>query len=110
MKAIIVEGKTDKEQLLKVLAEDVDIICTYGTINASKLEHLLDEHIYEDVFVLVDADDAGRKLRRSIKHEFPNFRHLYTRKMYREVATTPLVELARILEQSYFEVKTLVVE
>ncbi len=104
-KAIIVEGKTDREKLLEVLDEPVDIICTYGTINATELEKLVDEEKYDEVYVLVDADEPGDKLRKSIKRLFPNFRHLYTRRMYREVAATPAEELARILENAYFLVK-----
>lgn len=104
-KSIIVEGKTDRDRLLKILDEEVDIICTYGTISNDKLEELIDEGEYDEVFVLVDADEAGQKLRRSIKHEFPNFRHLYTRKKYREVATTPLEELIKTLRNAHFLVK-----
>lgn len=104
-KAIIVEGKTDREQLFKVLDEPVDIICTYGTINSTKLERILDEESYDEVYVLVDADEAGNKLRLSIKNLFPNFRHLYTQKTYKEVANTPRDELRRILRNAYFLVK-----
>ncbi|KUO66395.1 MAG: hypothetical protein APF84_18120 [Gracilibacter sp. BRH_c7a] len=104
-KAIIVEGKTDRERLLGILDEDVDIICTYGTISSDKLEKLIDEEEYDEVFILVDADEAGQKLRRSIKHEFPNFHHLYTRRKYREVATTPIEELAAILLKAHFLVR-----
>lgn len=104
-KAIVVEGKTDRDQILKVLDEPVDIICTYGTINSSDLEGLLDEAWYDEVYVLVDADEAGNKLRQNIKQLFPNFKHLYTKKMFREVATTPVEELIRILENAYFAVK-----
>ncbi len=104
-KSIIVEGKTDRERLLKILDEDVDIICTYGTMNDEKLEELIDEGKYDEVFVLVDADEAGQKLRKSIKRVFPNFRHLYTRKKYREVATTPIDELAKELHKAHFLVK-----
>lgn len=105
-KVIIVEGKTDRQQLLKVLDEPVEILCTYGTINASNLEKLLDEvDHYEWVYVLVDADEAGNKLRKSIKQLFPHFRHLYTKKMYREVATTPLEEIKRILQNAHFAVR-----
>ena len=104
-KSIIVEGKTDRERLLKILDEDVDIICTYGTMGDDKLEKLIDEGEYDEVFVLVDADEAGQKLRRSIKRVFPNFRHLYTRKKYREVATTPTEELAKELHKAHFLVK-----
>lgn len=104
-KSIIVEGKTDRERLLMILDEEVDIICTFGTIRDDKLEGLIDEDEYDEVYVLVDADEAGQKLRRSIKREFPNFRHLYTRKKFREVATTPLDELAKILQSAHFLVK-----
>lgn len=104
-KAIIVEGKTDKEHLLKVLDEPVDIICTYGTLNSSKLENLVDIYKYEEVYVLVDADEAGEELRKQIKQEFPNVRDLYTRKKYREVAATPLEELVKLLFKAHFLVK-----
>lgn len=103
-KAIIVEGKTDRERLLQVLAEPVEIICTYGTIGILELETLLDEDNYCEVFVLLDADEPGNKLRKKIKTLYPNFRHLYTKKMYREVATTPLPELRGILQNAYFQV------
>ncbi len=104
-RAIIVEGKTDRQKLLKVLDEPVDIICTYGTINNSELERIIDEETYDEVFVLVDADEPGNKLRRSIKQLFPNFKHLFTRRMYREVAATPIEEIARILKNAHFLIK-----
>ncbi len=104
-KAIIVEGKTDREQLLKVLDEPVEIICTYGTINQTNLERLIDEEKYDEIYVLVDADEPGNKLRRSIKNIFPNARHMYTRRIYREVASTPLEEIYDILKNAHFDVK-----
>jgi toprim domain protein len=104
-KAFIVEGKTDREQLLKVLDEPVDIICTYGTINTTNLEELIDEGNYLEVYVLVDADVAGNNLRKNIKQLYPNFRQLYTKRMYREVASTPIEELTRILKSAHFIVK-----
>ena len=106
-KAIIVEGKTDKERLLKVLAEPVDIICTYGTKNQTDLEQLINEEDYNEVYVLVDADQAGNKLRRSIKQLFPNFKHLYTKRMYKEVASTLLEEIIRILNNAHFTLKNI---
>lgn len=104
-KAIIVEGKTDREQLLRVLDEQVDIICTYGTINLTKLEKIIEEEDYDEVYVWVDADEAGKELRKSIKHLFPNFRHLYTKRMYKEVAATPGDEIFKILQNAHFLVK-----
>lgn len=106
-KVIIVEGKTDKQRLLQLLVGPVEIVCTYGTLGMDKLEELIIELSDDEVCVLLDADDAGNKARRLFKQEFPNVRHLYTHRMYREVATTPLHVLARILEGAHFEVKLL---
>ena len=104
-RVIIVEGKTDKQRLLQLLDEPVEIACTYGTLGLVKLEQLIAEFSDDEVCVLLDADYAGDKARRLFKHEFPNVRHLYTQRMYREVATTPLSVLAQILEGAHFAVK-----
>lgn len=104
-KAIIVEGKTDREQILRILDEPVEIICTYGTMSPTSLESLLDEGEFDEIYVLVDADESGNKLRQSLKQLFPNFRHLYTRKMYREVACTPPEEIIKILKNAHFLVR-----
>lgn len=109
-RVIIVEGKTDKKRLLQVLDEPVEIVCTYGTLGLDKLEELIIEYSEDEVCVLLDADDAGDKARRLFKQEFPNVRHVYTHRMYREVATTPLHVLAQILEGAHFVVKMLDVE
>lgn len=105
MRVIIVEGKTDKQRLEQVLNEPAEIVCTYGTLGVEKMEELIANYGEDDVCVLLDADDAGDKARRMFKQEFPNVRHLYTHRMYREVATTPLPVLAKILEGAYFAVK-----
>jgi len=105
MRVIIVEGKTDKERLLQLLDEPVEIVCTNGTLGLEKLDELIANYSEDEVCVLLDADEAGDKARRLFKQEFPNVRHLYTHRMYREVATTPLNVLARILEGAYFAVK-----
>lgn len=107
-KVIIVEGKTDKERLLEVLDEPVEIVCTYGTLGYEELENLISGfQDDEDIYVLADADDAGQKLRDQLNREFPNLHHLHTRKMYREVATTPWEHLAEVLERAHFQVKVL---
>ena len=104
-RVIIVEGKTDKQRLQQLLDEPVEIACTYGTLGLDKLEQLILEYSDDEVCVLLDADHAGDKARRLFKQEFPNVRHLYTHRMYREVATTPLIVLAQILEGAHFAVK-----
>lgn len=103
-KVVIVEGKKDKERLLQILDEPVEIICTYGTLSDEKLEELILPIQDEDVYILVDADDAGNKLRNQLKRELPNAKHLYTRRMYREVQTTPKEHLAEVLMKAHFEV------
>jgi len=104
LKIIIVEGKTDREKLLKVLNERVEIICTYGTLSDEKIEEMIWPLQDDEVYVLVDADEAGNKLRQQLKRELPGAKHLYTRRMYGEVATTPVEHIARILSDAHFEV------
>lgn len=104
-KVIIVEGKTDKERLLEVLAEPVTVVCTYGTLSYEKVEDFIRPlQNADEVYVLVDADSSGMKLRRQLRQELPNARHLYTRKMYREVARTPIEYLAKVLADAHFDV------
>lgn len=42
-RVIIVEGKTDRERLLQVLAEPVLIYCTYGSYSADKAGQLAEK-------------------------------------------------------------------
>jgi toprim domain protein len=104
VKVIIVEGKTDKERIEQLIDEPVQIICTYGTLSYEKLEELIVPLQNEDVYILVDADTPGMKLRNQLKQELPNAAHLYTRRMYREVARTPLDFLAQVLMDAHFDV------
>lgn len=103
-KVIIVEGETDRERVLEVLSEAVVIICTGGTMSYRKMEERIIPLEEAEVFILVDADESGMKLRNQLKQELPNAQHLYTRRMYREVATTPLDVLASILDSAHFDV------
>jgi toprim domain protein len=103
-KVIIVEGKTDRERLQKILDEPVRIVCTYGTLSYDKIEEVILPLQNEDVYILVDADDSGMKLRNQLKQELPNARHLYTRRTYKEVARTPYEHLARVLADAHFQV------
>ncbi|QBP40524.1 toprim domain-containing protein [Paenisporosarcina antarctica] len=105
-KIIVVEGRSDKQRLLPLLAEPVEIICTNGTVSATRLEELLDPYVKLDIYVFVDADKSGEKLRALIKREYPEALHLYTDITYREVATTPMKVLASILLGANIDVKT----
>lgn len=105
-KVIIVEGTSDKKKVQKVIKEPVDIICTNGTISLSKLDEMIDELFGKDVYILVDADEAGEKLRRQFKREFPEAEHLYIDRTYREVATAPEYHLATVLLGANIDVFT----
>jgi len=105
-KIILVEGRSDKQRILRLLAEPVEIICTNGTVSATRLEELLAPYVHLDIYVFVDADKSGEKLRALIKREFPEALHLYTDPSYREVATTPLKVLATVLLVAKMDVKT----
>ncbi len=96
-KVIIVEGTSDKRKVKAIVSEPVEIICTNGTISLTKLDELIEMLLDKDVFILVDADDAGEKLRKQFKREFPEAEHLYIDRMYREVATAPEHHLATVL-------------
>ncbi|HEU5139961.1 MAG TPA: toprim domain-containing protein [Bacillales bacterium] len=104
-KWIIVEGKTDKEKIAPLIDEPVHIVCTHGTVGFEQMEELIDFLENKEVYILVDADDAGNKLRKQLKQELPNAKQLYIRKMHKEVARTPGEELLRILENAHFQVR-----
>ncbi|MEH7109199.1 MULTISPECIES: toprim domain-containing protein [Bacillaceae] len=96
-KVLIVEGKSDKNKVKNIVKEPVDIICTNGTISHTKLDEWIDILEDKEIYILVDADEAGEKLRKLFKREFPHAEHLYIDRMYREVATAPVHHLAAVL-------------
>ncbi|MEN1969756.1 toprim domain-containing protein [Lentibacillus sp. N15] len=98
-KVIIVEGLTDKKQINKVITEDLEIVCTNGTLGVERFDELLYTYDLDnkDVFILVDEDESGIKLRKQLARELPHAKHLYVSSEFREVATTPEQVLATIL-------------
>jgi toprim domain protein len=105
-KVIIVEGTSDKRKVQAIVSEPVEIICTNGTIGITKMDELVDMLYNKDVYILVDADAAGEKLRKQFKREFPEAEHLYIDRMYREVATAPEHHLASVLIGANIDVFT----
>ncbi|MEQ6377096.1 toprim domain-containing protein [Bacillaceae bacterium S4-13-56] len=105
---IIVEGKTDLKQVKKILEEDIDVICTYGTLGVERLEEMIEEYQLDelDVYILVDEDESGQKLRKQLSRELPHAQHIFIDKSFREVATTPLNHLAVALLSKNLKVKT----
>ncbi len=104
-KVIIVEGVSDKKRVQPVLNQNVEIMCTNGTISQDKLDQLVEEVEDREVYIFFDADDSGEKLRKRFKRELPNARHIYINKMYREVASAPLYHLASVLLAANIDVK-----
>lgn len=96
-KVIIVEGRSDKKKIANLIKEPVEIVCTNGTISAARMDEFIDQLYDKEVYILVDADEAGEKLRRQFKREFPHAEHLYIDRTYREVATAPVQHLASVL-------------
>ncbi|KIL42660.1 toprim domain-containing protein [Jeotgalibacillus soli] len=105
-KVIIVEGTSDKRKVLPIIREPVDIICTNGTISFSKMDELVEQLVNRDVYILVDADEAGEKLRKQFRREFPDAEHLYIDRNYREVASAPDQHLASVLFGADIDVYT----
>ncbi|MFC4713931.1 hypothetical protein [Planococcus dechangensis] len=96
-KVIVVEGISDKTRIAPLIAEPVTILCTNGTVSATRLEEMLLPFEGQDIIILVDADSSGDKLRKLIKREFPEARHFYIDKSYKEVAATPIGKLIDVL-------------
>lgn len=80
-KVIIVEGTSDRRKIESIIREPVEIVCTNGTIGLSKMDELVDRFFDKEVYVLVDADDAGEKLRKQFRKEFPQAEHIYIDKL-----------------------------
>lgn len=95
-RVVIVEGLTDKKQIEKVITDEITIVCTNGTFGVEKFDELLYGYDldHKDVYILVDEDDAGIKLRKQLAHELPHAEHIYVSSEFREVATTPEEVLA----------------
>ncbi|WP_217588678.1 toprim domain-containing protein [Lentibacillus saliphilus] len=105
-KVMIVEGLTDKRQVEKVLTDDIEVICTNGTLGVERFDDLLERYDLDnkDVYILVDEDEPGFKLRRQLRHELPHAIHIHVASEFREVATTPYDVLATALVGKHLHV------
>ncbi|KYD18674.1 hypothetical protein B4135_2292 [Caldibacillus debilis] len=104
-KVIVVEGKTDKRKVLAVVDEPVEVICTNGTIGIGKIDEWTDRLPGRELFILTDADESGEKLRKKLRREFPEAKHLYIDRSYREVAAAPDRHVAQVLLRANIAVK-----
>jgi len=105
-KIIIVEGRTDEEQVRHVMTDDVQIICTHGTFSIERFDHLLEAYQLDDrkVYLLVDNDESGLKLRKQLRQELPHAQDIHVPEEFGEVASTPLDILASVLKHEHIDV------
>ncbi|MCC3374673.1 DNA primase [Cohnella sp. REN36] len=101
--AIIVEGKNDKSRLSRVLSPDVPIYCTFGTLNTNRIEMLRKSVGDRQVYLFMDHDASGRRIRGVLGDVFPDAEHLYTRRGYAGVEGTPEEYLIQQLEKAGLE-------
>lgn len=104
-KCIVVEGRADKMRLIPLLAEEVTIICTNGTISEVNLIELLEDYEHYEVVTMFDADKNGEKLRKLMNRAFPEVTQLIIPREYVEVEKTPKLILRNLLIQAKFLIK-----
>lgn len=97
---VIVEGKNDRSKLRRVLDDEVRILCTFGTPNSARLESLYKEAKNDEVYLFLDNDSSGRKIRALLSDLFPDADHLYTRRGYAGVEGTPDEYVVQQLEKT----------
>lgn len=100
---IIVEGKNDKSRLSRVLSPEIPVHCTFGTLNTSRIEQLIRAVENRHVYLLMDNDASGRRIRGILRDVFPDADHIYTRRGYHGVEGTPEEYLIQQLEKAGLE-------
>ena len=104
-KVIVVEGKSDKKRVQEVLLEPVEIICTHGTMGIEKLDNMI-EYLYDkQVYILVDSDAEGRKIRKWFTTYLSERIDIFIDTNYSEVARCPRDYLSNVLQHFGFKVK-----
>ncbi|MFD2670699.1 toprim domain-containing protein [Marinicrinis sediminis] len=96
---MIVEGKNDKKRLRRLLTDDIDIYCTFGSLSTERLERLKRKIGQREVFIFTDNDASGRKIRGILRDTFPDAEQMYTKKGYAGVEGTPDEYLIQQLEK-----------
>lgn len=100
---LIVEGKNDKSRLNRLLLDEIDIYCTFGTLNNEKVESLRKKIGEREVYLFMDNDPSGKRIRGALRDAFPDAEQIYTRKGYAGVEGTPDEYLIQQLEKAGLE-------
>ncbi|GGI39037.1 toprim domain-containing protein [Mammaliicoccus stepanovicii] len=103
-KVIVVEGISDKKRVKEVLNDQVHIVCTHGTMGVEKMDEMLEEMYGKQVYVLVDQDKEGKKIRQWFKKYVSESEHIYVDSTFSEVARCPRQYLANVLNYYGFKV------
>lgn len=69
-KCIIVEGRSDVVKIRALLAEQVEIICTYGTKDEEAMIELLEPYEAYELYTFFDHDYTGDYLRKMIRRAY----------------------------------------
>ncbi|CAH1201653.1 MULTISPECIES: toprim domain-containing protein [Paenibacillus] len=100
---VIVEGKNDRSKLKRLVSPEINILCTFGTLNTVKLEALRKQVGYDEVYLFVDNDSSGKKIRGVLRDAFPDAVQIYTRRGYAGVEGTPDEYIIAQLEKAGLE-------
>lgn len=101
--AIVVEGKNDRSRLRRLLTDDVQILCTFGTPGTNQLAELRKQAEDRDIYIFTDNDPSGRRIRALVSDLFPDAEQIYTRRGYAGVEGTPDEYLIQQLEKAGLE-------
>ena len=104
-KCIIVEGRSDKLKIAPLLAEDVVILCTNGTISEDALITLIEPYEDAQLYTFFDADKNGEKLRKLMSRTYSHAEQFIIPIQYIEVAETPSAILRELLVEAKFAVR-----
>lgn len=97
---IIVEGKNDRSRLSRLLNGEVEILCTFGTPGPQQIDKLVKAVGRRDVYIFTDNDASGKRIRGMLRDAFPDAEHIYTRRGYPGVESTPEEYLLQQLEKA----------
>lgn len=102
---LIVEGRSDKEKLSRIVASHIHIICTNGTKDEEALIELLEPFEGSVLFTFFDRDKSGEYLRKQMRRVYSEATQLMLPAPFIEVAETPEVVLRPILKKVKIDLK-----
>lgn len=102
---LIVEGRSDKLQLQRIVAGNVHIICTNGTKDEEALIDLIEPIDYMTLVTFFDRDKSGDYLRKQMQRVFSEAIQLELPPPYIGVAEAPPSVLRAVLKAAKIDVK-----